>query len=60
MVIDFFTGKRIPDPGDTGKHVHTCTICGKNFNWDRNSGWYGSYKNAENTAARSVRLSRDI
>jgi len=47
MIIDFFTGQTVPDPVDTKKPVHTCTICGKKFNWDGNSGWYGSYKDAE-------------
>lgn len=44
MIIDFFTGKPILEPEKT---VHTCTVCGKDFNWSSDSGWYGSYKDAE-------------
>ena len=33
---------------DTNKQIYQCKTCGKLFNWDGNSSWYGSYKQMEN------------
>ncbi len=30
-----------------GKKVYECSTCGVLFNWDKNSSWYGSYKDME-------------
>lgn len=43
--IDF---EEIPTPTVPAKliiqqHEYICDCCGKPFNWDENSGWYGSY-----------------
>jgi hypothetical protein len=32
---------------DLNKRVYECFICGKIFNWDKNSRWYGSDKQME-------------
>lgn len=32
---------------NTNKLIYQCKTCGKLFNWDSNSSWYGSYKQLE-------------
>lgn len=32
---------------NTDKKVYTCSSCGKLFNWNNNSYWYGSYNDLE-------------
>jgi len=32
---------------DLSKKIYECSVCGKLFNWDINSSWYGSEKDAE-------------
>lgn len=33
---------------DKSKKVYECNNCGKLFNWNENSSWYGSYNTLEN------------
>jgi len=33
---------------ETNKSVYKCSTCDKIFNWDKDSSWYGSYKQMEN------------
>ena len=33
---------------DTNKEIYRCNTCGKLFNWDKNSSWFGSYRQMEN------------
>lgn len=42
MNIIFDKRKLIP-----GKQVYQCNTCGKVFNWDSDSCWYGSHKQME-------------
>jgi len=33
---------------DSSKKVYQCNICGKLFNWNKESSWYGSDYDSEN------------
>ncbi len=34
-----------------GKTAYQCSVCSEVFNWDKESSWYGSYKQIEEAAS---------
>ena len=37
---------------DPNKKAYICDVCSRVFNWDENSGWYGSFEDLDQNPQR--------
>lgn len=41
---------------DVNKKIYTCSQCSNIFNWNKESSWFGSYRNQEEHPERIINI----